>query len=268
VITAYRWELVKLLAQVKTRIALGLCLLGPFLFVAGFELQTTIPRDTLFGRWIEDSGLSIPLIILGFAGQWVLPALTSVVAGDLFSSEDRYGTWRTILTRSRSRGEIFGGKALTAITFAVVATLVLGACSWLAGILLIGRQPLVSLSGTLLSPGEATGRIALSWLTVLLPVLGITALAMLFSLLTKSGAVGIGVPVVLGLAMQLLTMVDLPAAVRMLFLGGPFVAWHGLLTAEPFYGPLLEGAVTSLVYFVAGLAAVYVLFQRRDVTGS
>jgi ABC-2 type transport system permease protein len=268
VIAAYRWELVKLAAQVKTRIAVGLCLLGPFLFVAGFQLQTTIPRDTLFGRWIDDSGLSVPLIILGFTGQWALPALTCIVAGDIFASEDRYGTWRTILTRSRSRTQVFAGKALAAMTYAVGATVLLGASSLVAGTVLIGRQPLISLSGTLLAPGEATGRIALSWLTVVLPVLGITALAMLFSLVTRNSAVGIGVPVVLGLVMQLLTMVDAPQGVRMLFLGGPFIAWHGLLTERPYYGPLVEGAVTSVAYLALCLAAVYVLFRRRDITGS
>ena len=46
------------------------------------------------------------------------------MAGDIFSSEDHFGTWKTVLTRSRGRGELFAGKVLAALTFA----LALGCC--------------------------------------------------------------------------------------------------------------------------------------------
>ena len=46
--------------------------------------------------------------------------LASVVAGDIFASEDRQSTWKTVLTRSCSRGEIFVGKTLAAMTFSIV----------------------------------------------------------------------------------------------------------------------------------------------------
>ena len=52
---------------------------------------------------VTDSGFAVPLVVLGFAALWVFPVLASIVGGDLFSSEDRYGTWTTVLTRSRSR---------------------------------------------------------------------------------------------------------------------------------------------------------------------
>ena len=38
-----------------------------------------------------------------------------MVAGDIFSSEDHFGTWKTILTRSCSRGQLFAGKFLAAL---------------------------------------------------------------------------------------------------------------------------------------------------------
>src|SRR5262249_29789537 len=66
----YRWELIKLTRQVKAQVVVGLCLLAPFLFVAALNVQSNTPQDTLFGRWVHDSGFSIPLVVLGFAGQW------------------------------------------------------------------------------------------------------------------------------------------------------------------------------------------------------
>ena len=64
--------------------------------------------------------------------------LTSVVGGDLFSAEDRYGTWKTVLTRSRSRAEVFAGKVLTALGFSSLAVVVLAVSSIAAGLLVIG----------------------------------------------------------------------------------------------------------------------------------
>ncbi len=50
------------------------------------------------------------LVILGFASLWGFPVISSVVGGDLFASEDRYGTWKTVLARARSRAEFFAGQ--------------------------------------------------------------------------------------------------------------------------------------------------------------
>ena len=56
------------------------------------------------------TGWAGSLVVLGFAGSWVLPLLTSVVAGDVFASEDRLGTWRHLLVAVRSPRRIFVGQ--------------------------------------------------------------------------------------------------------------------------------------------------------------
>ncbi|MFC4906714.1 ABC transporter permease [Actinomadura gamaensis] len=266
-LVVYRWETAKLVRQVRTRLVALACVVAPFLFVAALEVQTTTPQDTLFGRWVHDSGFAVPLVVLGFAGQWALPALTSVVAGDIFACEDRHGTWRTILTRSRSRGQIFAGKTLAALTYAIAVTVLLGASSLLAGVLVVGHQPLVGLSGTLLAPGRATALVLASWASVLPPVLGFTGLGLLLSVAGRNGALGIGGPVVIGLVMQLGSMVDLPVPVRTLLLSTPFGTWHGLFADPPFRGPLLWGAAVSAGYLVLCVGGAYALLRRRDITG-
>src|SRR5262245_66044709 len=87
----------KIAAQAKVRLVLAACLAGPFGFAAAMRLQSSVPADTLFGRAVMESGFAIPLVVLGFAGLWAFPAMTSVVGGDLFSAEDRYGTWAAVL---------------------------------------------------------------------------------------------------------------------------------------------------------------------------
>ena len=265
VLSVVRVERAKLGAQLTARAVLAACVAGPFAFVAAMRLQSAVPEDTLFGRSVRESGFATPLIVLGFAALWAFPALTSVVGGDLFSAEDRYGTWTTVLTRSRSRAEVFAGKVLTAFGFSVLAVVALAASSLVAGVLVVGHQPLVDLSGALVPSGQVLGRVALAWASVLPPAFGFTALAVLLSVATRSSAAGIGLPVIVGLVMQLYAYVDGPEAIRRLLITSSFGAWHGLLTEHPYYRPLIHGTVVSTAYFVICLVVAYRILRRRDI---
>ena len=262
-LVVWRWETAKLAGQVRARAALALCAGAPFLVVAVLGLQAAVPADTLFGLWVHTSGLAVPLVVLGFAGQWVLPLLAAVVAGDIFSSEDHFGTWKTVLTRSRSRSELFSGKLLAALSWAVAAVVVLALASLAAG-LAAGTAPLVGLSGQLIGAGHAAPLVLASWATQLAPTLAYVALAVLVSIATRNSALGMGAPVLLGLVLQLSTLVNMPQSVRAALLATPFASWHGFWVAQPFYGPLRQGLLTSAVWFVVCITAAWV-FRRRSV---
>jgi ABC-2 type transport system permease protein len=206
----WRLELAKLAGMLRVRAILGLCVVVPFLVVAGLDVQSATPGDTPFGQWVHASGFAIPMVVLGFGGQWVLPVLAAIVAGDIFSSEDHFGTWKTILTRSRTRGQLFAGKFLAAVTFAVVTIVLLTATDLMAG-LLAGTQPVVGLGGQLVGAGHATWLVVASWLSELPPLLAFTAVAVLLSLASRNSVVGIGGPVLLALLFQVVTLISLPA---------------------------------------------------------
>ena len=258
-------ECSKLAAQFKAQAALAVCVASPFVFVAAMRVQTVLPEDTLFGRAVKESGFATPLVVLGFAALWALPVVTSVVGGDLFSAEDRYGTWSTVLTRSRSRAEVFAGKVLTALGFSLFAVVILALSSVAAGVLVIGPQPLINLSGALLEPPQALTRIALAWASVLAPALGFTAVAVLVSVATRSSVAGIGLPVVVGLAMQGFALIDGPDEIRRLLISSAFGAWHGLLADPPFYRPLIYGTTVSAGYFAVCLVFAFQVLRRRDI---
>jgi len=258
-------ECAKLSAQIKARLVLAACVAGPFAFAAAMRLQDSLPSDTLFGRSVKESGFAVPLVVLGFAALWAFPVVSSVVGGDLFSAEDRYGTWSTVLTRSRSRAEVFAGKVLTALGFSSLAVMALAASSVAAGIFVVGPQPLINLSGVLIPSANALVHVALAWLSVLPPALGFTALAVLLSVATRSSVAGVGLPVVAGLTMHLYALVDGSEVVRRLLITSAFGAWHGLLTEPPYYRPLVYGTAVSAAYFVVCLAIAYRVLRRRDI---
>src|SRR3954453_23957984 len=90
-------ELAKLRPQLALRVLAAACLLGPIAFVVVIQAADVTPTDTLFGRWVQDTGFAAAVVVLGFAGAWGFPVLAGVVAGDLFAAEDRHGTWKTLL---------------------------------------------------------------------------------------------------------------------------------------------------------------------------
>src|SRR4029078_11555336 len=105
-----RVEIAKIRAQLLPRAAAVICLLAPFAFTIFINTQSSVPADSLFGRWGQSSGFATPFVLLGFAGIAGFPLLASVVAGDIFASEDRQSTWKTVLAPSCSRGEDFRGE--------------------------------------------------------------------------------------------------------------------------------------------------------------
>src|SRR5439155_9816630 len=104
-----------------------------------------------FESYLTKSGLVVPLVLLLFGAVWLFPLITALVAGDIFASEDHNGTLKTVLTRSLERWQIFAGKGLAALTYAVLAIFLCGTVAVIAGCLQSGFNSLQSLSGTIVS---------------------------------------------------------------------------------------------------------------------
>jgi ABC-2 type transport system permease protein len=262
----YRFEMVKLLAQWRIRLLVLACWLAPALFVAAVSQQSDLPTDTLFGRWMNITGWAGPLVMLGFAGTYALPLLTSVVAGDVFAAEDRLGTWRHLLVAVRSYRRIFAAKLLASLTVILVLVVGMAVSSTVGGVLAIGSQPLVALDGRLLAPADAAGLVVLAWICVLAPTLALAGIGLLGSVALGRSPMGLLLPAVVALAMGLAQLLPLPVAVRLALPSYAFIAWQGLFTTPAQLGPLLIGVAVSLVWAVAATVLAYVLFMRRDFT--
>ncbi|WP_425247023.1 ABC transporter permease [Streptomyces sp. NEAU-NA10] len=262
----YRFELVKLVSQWRIRLLVLACWIAPALFVAAVGGQSTLPSDTLFGRWMHATGWAGPLVMLGFAGTWALPLLTSVVAGDVFASEDRLGTWRHLLVAVRSPRRIFAAKALASLTVILLLVAGLACSSTVGGIAAVGDQPLVGLDGHLLTPGDAAEKILLAWVCALAPTLALAAIGLLGSVALGRSPMGLLLPPLVALAMSVAQMLPLPVAVRLALPGYAFISWNGLFTSPAQLAPLLIGIVVSLVWAVLATALAHLLFLRRDFT--
>jgi ABC-2 type transport system permease protein len=261
---SYKVEVRKLRSQWIPRLVFVACALGPFAFIAIMKTQTTLPADTLFGRWLHSSGFATSLFTLGVAAEGGFFLLTSLVAGDIFACEDRYGTWQTVLTRSCRRRDVFIGKLLAATTYSLLAVATVVVASLAAGALLVGTQPLISLSGVPQAAGRSLSLVLIAWASCLLPVIAFTTMGALFSIATRSTIMGVIGPLVVGFLMELLAVLGF----RALVLTTPFEAWHGLMVSPSHAWPLVQGSLVSLAYIVICTTLGWLIFRSRDFAGA
>src|SRR6476659_1361099 len=153
-IAVYRWEVLKLLAQKRTYLGLGVAMLVPLVFTVVLIFQTGGPNDIPLGRYIRETGLALPFVVLFFMSIWAFPLITALVAGDIVAAESHNGTLKTILTRSRDRGEIYAGKVAAAFTYTLAIVFAMGIVATTAASIAWGLHPLISLSGTTVSTGH------------------------------------------------------------------------------------------------------------------
>ena len=262
----FHFELIKLLARWPIRLALLACWLGPALLVAVISQQSSLPSDTVFGRWMSQTGWAGPLVVLTFSCSWVLPLLTSLVAGDVFAHEDRLGTWRHLLVAVRSPRRIFAAKALASLTIIMLLVAGLATSGIVGGLAAVGNRPLVGLDGHLLAPGQAASAVLLAWASALAPTLAFAAVGLLGSVALGRSPMGLVIPALLALLLQIAQLLPLPVVVRVALPSYAFIAWRGLFTDPAQTGPVVVGVAVSLAWAVAASALAYLLFMRRDFT--
>jgi ABC-2 type transport system permease protein len=166
----------------------------------------------------------------------------------------------------RSPRRIFAAKALASLTVIVLLAAGLAVSGVAGGLAAVGHRPLVGLDGHLLAPGEAAGAVLLAWAAVLAPTLAFAAVGLLGSVAFGRSPMGLVLPALLALLLQIAQLLPLPVAVRVALPSYAFIAWRGLFTDPAQTGPLVVGVAVSVAWAVAASALAYRLFMRRDFT--
>ena len=263
----YKWEILKLLAQKRTYLGLGVAMIVPLIFTFVLVFKTGGPNDIPLGRYIRQTGIALPFVVLFFMSIWAFPLITALVAGDIVASESHNGTLKTILTRSRNRGEIYMAKVFATFTYTLLVLAATGTVGVVAASIEWGFNPLTSLSGTTLSAGHALGLLAASLAVYAWPLAGIAAFGILMSTITRNSAAAVVGTLMWALFMQLLGVLPGTESIRPYLLGTQFQAWQGFLRTPADWTPVIRAAWVCAIYATVPIAAGYLVFVRRDVAG-
>jgi ABC-2 type transport system permease protein len=267
-LTIYRWELRKLVRQVRTYLGLGLMIVLPLIFVVFESLHHGRNHgENIFATEITQSGLATPVLMLLFMSGFFLPLAAALVSGDIVANEDGNGTLKTILTRSVDRGQVFAAKALAAMTYAAIAVFLSAAVATLAGVVSWGFHSVTTFSGTVVSAPEALLLVFAANAVYLIPLFALVGIGVLLSTATRNSAAA--VVGTIGLVILLFIVAQIPGleSIRPYLLTEQFQAWQGLLRTPTDWAPIAHSAWVCALYGVPALIAAYLTLLRRDVAG-
>ena len=157
---------------------------------------------------------------------------------------------------------------MTVVAFVLLAVLVVAAVSYAEGRLLLGKAPAtgtVSLSGSTLTEQELAWRTALALGYVIISMLGVAAVALFFSTLTRS-SIGAALGTI-GLLIASTVLLGLDAANAL----HPFLPTrHWLAFVDLFRDPILwrdvvRGLVVQFGYLTVFTLAAWANFGTKDI---
>jgi ABC-2 type transport system permease protein len=269
-LTAYRWELRKLVAQKRTYMGLGLAVILPLIFVIVQNVhqhQDHGGGDSIFAAQITQSGLATPVLMLLFESVFFLPLIASLVAGDIVAAEDGNGTLKTILTRSVNRGQVFGAKTLAALAYGAIAVFLSATVATVGGVISWGFDPIKTFSGSIVSAPEGLLLVFAANCCYLIPLLAVVCIGVLLSTATRNSTASVVGAV--GFVILLFILASIPGleGIKPYLLTEQFENWHGLLRTPTDWAPMWHSAWVCALYAVPALFAAYLVFLRRDVAG-
>jgi ABC-2 type transport system permease protein len=264
-------ELIKMLRRPRTWLIIAMLVALPTLVAVLLALTDLGPRPGTgppFLSAVLSDGTLFPLAALGVVLPLLLPIAVAVLGGDAIAGESQTGTLRYLLVRPVGRTHLLLAKLVTVVAFVLLAVLVVAAVSYAEGRLLLGQAPATgttSLSGSTLTQQELTWRTALALGYVIISMLGVAAVALFFSTLTRS-SIGAALGT-LGLLIASTVLLGLDAASEL----HPFLPTrHWLAFVDLFRDPILwrdvtRGLVVQLGYLTVFTLAAWANFNTKDI---
>jgi ABC-2 type transport system permease protein len=266
-LTAYRWELRKLVSQKRTYIGIGASALLPVLFVTVMALQKGGPYDAPLGHNLRHTGIVLALVVLTFASRFGAQLVTALVAGDVVATEHSGGTLKLVLTRSLTRGQVLAGKTLATFTYVLVLLAALLTTGLISGLAAWGFKPVVDLSFVRLSAGHALGLTFAALAVFAAPLVAIAAFGIFLSTVTRNSAAAIVGTLVYELVQEAIAGLVHLDFFKHYLLSDQFDGWHGLFQSPIFWTPIVRSLWVSAIFAAVPLAVAFAVFRSGDISG-
>jgi len=191
VVRLLRAELRFMLRRPRTMAALGMVALVPIIAGIGVSLATNAPPgggpdQAIEGiaAIIQGNGLILPVFVLMLSMAMLLPLLGTMWSADAISGEASVGGLRNLLLAPVGRARLLGVKAFGIAVMCLVAVVIMSVVGVAAGMVILGGDQMLTLSGSTLGFGPSLARIALLVGLVTIQVWAVAAIALAISTAT------------------------------------------------------------------------------------
>lgn len=255
----------KQVCRVRTYVGLGLVAVVPIVLAVALKANPPKEQEHGFFSLATASGINIAIAALTAESEFLLIVVASLFSGDSVASEAGWGTLRYLLVRPVKRTPLLGAKLAVGAALTLVATVLVSVAGLVVGTIAFGWHPVRTPAFTLVSQGDAVGRLALSTLYVAWSQAAYLAFAFMLSTMTDVafGAVAGGVG--LGVLSQILN--NIPALDN---ISGAFPThyvdrWHALFLPGADTSEMVRGVIVQVPYVVVFLGLAWWWFNRKDV---
>jgi ABC-2 type transport system permease protein len=274
-----RVELRKLALRPRTWLTLLLLNLLPTVVAVLLAVTDLGPRPgtgPAFLSAVLSNGSLFSVAALAIVLPLFLPIAVAVIAGDSIAGEAQGGTLRYLLARPVGRTRLLVAKLVVVLVFTFTAVALVAGIGFLVGILTLGGRPvtastsistsIISVSGSLLSPGQIALRVVVSVGYVALSMLGVAALALLLSTFTDSPLAATLGAIAFLIGSSLLLTLDAARALQPYLPTRYWLSFIDLFRDPILWRDVERGALLQLVYVVVFLGAAWANFSTKDVT--
>jgi ABC-2 type transport system permease protein len=264
-------ELIKMLRRPRTWLIIGMLIALPTLVAVLLAITDLGPRPGTgppFLSAVLSDGTLFPLAALGVVLPLLLPIAVAVLGGDAIAGESQMGTLRYLLVRPVGRTRLLLAKLVTVVAFVLLAIFIVAAVSYAEGRLLLGRAPAtgtLSLSGSTLTEQELAWRTALALGYMIISMLGVAAIALFFSTLTRS-AIGAALGTVgMLVASTVLLGLDAANALHSFLPTRYWLAFVDLFRDPILWRDVIRGLLVQLGYLAVFTLAAWANFSTKDI---
>lgn len=186
-----RSELRFMLLRPRTIVALGALALVPVIAAVSISIASgsvgggsgDAAVDGV-ASMVADNGMLLPIFVLLLSLAMLLPLIGSMWSADAISGESSAGGLRNLLLAPVSRTRLLAVKAFGVATLCLLAVTIISVFSVLAGMVFLGGDSMLTISGTTLPFFPSLGRLALLTILVTIQMWGVAAIALAISTCT------------------------------------------------------------------------------------
>jgi ABC-2 type transport system permease protein len=210
------------------------------------------------------NGFVLPVLSLTLLLAMLLPLLGAMSAADALAGESNHGTLRGLLIAPVSRARLLGIKAFGVGAVVFIATVAIALVGLITGVVLVGTDGLITLSGNTLSFGDALARIGVSVLWVSFQVWAVAAIALAVSAFTEHPLVVMAATLAGALVFAILTVIPQLDWIQPYLLTTGWTSLTDVLRDPMPWDGLINSTLKAACYLVIGLSVAYARLSTKD----
>lgn len=250
----------------RTWISLILLALVPIVIAIGIQISGG-PRGSRGGSIysvIAGNGFVLPVIALVANLTLLLPLVSAMWSADAIAGEASNGTLRGLLIAPISRVRLLGVKAFGVAVAVLAACVLIVLVGLITGLIVVGSQGMLTMSGTTLTTGAAIGRLAIAAGWVAVQVWAVAAIALAISTWTEHPLVVLAATIAGAIVFGVLSAIPSLAFLQPYLLTNSWTALTDVLRDPMPFDGLIHGLEEAGCYLVIGLSVAVARMVSRD----